>query len=270
MRVEIGTLAPEEVDAAIEVLAASYGRSSAEGARHRVTLYREEWLAVRCDGAVAGVVTANRYGTVAYVAMMAVSPQFRKNGLGTRLMTELVGRLDREGHRTLLLDARKEAEGIYGRLGFREIDRTAFFERPPCAPYPTGDGKPIDAVAFARVCELDRRFYGCDRGLALRRFAAEPHALAMAAPDAYVMARGPVVGPFAAERPEEAAALLAAALAQNVFALRAFLPRANRDAAALFESHGFREQRTLAHMERGEPSPFRRDRIYSQGSLGHG
>jgi hypothetical protein len=51
---------------------------------------------------------------------------------------------------------------------------------------------------------------------------------------------------------------------------RAWVPLANPAGATLFEAHGFACARTLAHMARGAPSPFRRDRIFSQASLGHG
>src|SRR5271165_568986 len=92
-RVAVGPVEASEVEAALGVLEAAYGAASAEGARRRMDAEPEAWLAVRWDGVSAGVVTANRYGSVAYVAMMAVSPRFRRRGLGTALMSSLVAQL---------------------------------------------------------------------------------------------------------------------------------------------------------------------------------
>jgi len=266
---EVRPLEPREIDEAVEVLGLTYGPAATRGTRAAMAAAPHTWFIARREGAAAGVVTANVYGRVAYVAMLAVVPRHRRNGVATRLMETLLTRLEKNGSATILLDATAEAESLYRRLHFVEIDRTRVFAR--AAPPPVGQASPdVPRGAFARALELDAAVYGCDRSAALREFATAPYALALTEGDGYAMVRGPVLGPFAATHDATAERLLARVLALRPHVERAWVPLANPAAATLFEAHGFACARTLAHMARGAPSPFRRDRIFSQASLGHG
>jgi len=266
---EVTTLEASGVSEAMAVLEVTYGAASVRGNRAPMAADPAAWLIARRNGAAAGVVTANVYGRAAYVAMLAVDPLHRRAGVATRLMETLLARLRAGGTQSVLLDATAQAESLYARLGFVEIDRTLIFARN--APAPHGDSAPgVDAATLRRVRALDARFYGCDRDAALRRFATGPYAFAVTGADGYALAHGPVLGPFAAERTAVAERILARVLARRPHLERAFAPAANRDAPALYAAHGFDCARTLAHMAYGAPSPFRRERIFSQASLGHG
>jgi len=61
-------------------------------------------------GAVCGWVGKDNNVTV---GMVAVGEAHRRQGIGKRLMTELVRRIKAEGHPTIALGAAKEAEGFY-------------------------------------------------------------------------------------------------------------------------------------------------------------
>jgi ribosomal-protein-alanine N-acetyltransferase len=269
LSLEVRTLEPTEVDDAMHVLALAYGASATQGSRAGMQATPQAWLIARRNGDAAGVVTSNIYGRAAYVAMLAVSPTHRRNGVATKLMQTLLGRLEARGVSSVLLDATAEAEALYRSLGFVEIDRTRVYAR--AAPLPAGDSRPdVASGALARALRLDALVSGCDRSNALRGFALAPYALVLAEDDGYALARGPVLGPFGAADPATAQRLLTRVLRKRPHVDRAFLPLSNPHAAGLFEAHGFHCARTLAHMAFGEPSPFRRDRIYSQASLGHG
>jgi N-acetylglutamate synthase-like GNAT family acetyltransferase len=268
--IDVRRLESDDVDEALHVLTLTYGAAAIRGSRGMMQARQQAWLIARRNGAAAGVVTSNGYGRVAYVAMLAVDPAHRGYGVATLLMEALLAQLEANGAATVLLDATAEAESLYRRLGFAEIDRTRVFARsapPPRleAAGPAGGPSPLE-----RALELDALIYGCDRSAALRVFASSPYALVATDEDGYALTRGPTLGPVAAERTSTAERLIRTALARRPHIDRAFPPLANPDAAALLEAHGFSCARTLAHMARGAPSPFRRERIFSQASLGHG
>jgi ribosomal-protein-alanine N-acetyltransferase len=268
---EVRGLTESEVDEAMAILALAYGAAATQSARATMRAAPGAWLIARHGGAAAGVVTSNAYGQVAYVAMLAVDPAHRRRGVATQLMNALLARLERAGATTVLLDATAQAEPLYRNLGFVEVDRTRVFTRPAPAPEPAA-GPPCDVAsdAFEQALRLDALAYGCDRSAALRDFANAPHAFLATEADGYALARGPILGPAFAERAGTAGRLFNHVLAQRPHIDRAFAPLANPAAEPLLEEHGFGCTRTLAHMVRGAPSPFRRDRIYSQASLGHG
>jgi len=267
--IDVRRLESDDVEEALHVLTVVYGAAATRGSRGAMQAAPHAWLIARRNGAAAGVVTSNGYGVVAYVAMLAVDPAHRGRGIATLLMEALLAQLDARGAATVLLDATAEAESLYRRIGFAEIDRTRVFARSAPPPRSAAAG----ASGFehlARALELDAQTYGCDRSAALRAFASSPYALVLSEEEGYAMTRGPTLGPVAAEHTSTAERLIRTALARRPHIDRAFPPLANPHAAALLEAHGFNCARTLAHMARGAPSPFRRERIFSQASLGHG
>ena len=268
--VDVRRLDAGEVDEALGILDLVFGPPSASpGARAAMEAAPGAWMIARRAGKAVGVVTSNDYGSAAFVAMLAVDPAHRRFGVGTRLVEALLARLEGDGVRTALLNAAAGAESLYRRLGFVETDRTCVFARE--AQPPGDDALPeVPGGALSRALRLDALTCGCDRSAVLRDFAGRPHALVLADEDAYALARGPVLGPFAAGSPAAASRLLDRVLAKRPHLDRAFPPQANPHAAAVLEAHGFTCARTLAYMVRGKPSPFRRERIYSQASLGHG
>jgi N-acetylglutamate synthase-like GNAT family acetyltransferase len=258
-----------DVEDGMHVLVSAFGAGSVDGSRVPMTAEPHKWLIAHVDGTAAGVVTSNAYGRVAYVAMLAVREGYRRRGVATAVMTRLMDDLAAEGVATILLDATAQAEALYGSLGFRETDRTRIYVR--AAPPPTGDASPhVTDDALAHAIRFDETVYGCDRSELLRRFARFPYAFAAVEGGGFAMTRGPVVGPFAADDSRTAARLIETVLRRRPHLERAFVPASNPHAHAIFERHGFACGRSIAHMQFGAPSPFRRDRIYSQASLGHG
>ena len=179
------------------MLAVTYGEASTRGSASRMHAFPDPWLIARRDGAAAGVVTANVYGRMAYVAMLAVDPVHRRAGVATALMRTLLDRLEARGVETTLLDATEQAETLYRGLGFVEVDRTRVFAREAPALPATGR-RGVESATLERALRLDASIYGCDRSAELRRFVEDPYALVAAEADGYLMARGPVLGPFAA------------------------------------------------------------------------
>ena len=92
----------------------------------------------------------------------------------------------------------------------------------------------------------------------------------------YLIARDPILGPWAAEDASVAEHLLAAALANLPGATPDYrplvmVPRSNDLCAQLLAKHGFVEQRRLRHMRRGGvSSPGIPERLFGQSSFAHG
>jgi GNAT superfamily N-acetyltransferase len=72
------------------------------------------------DGRLIGTVTTVAYGTeLAWIGMMLVDPDYRRRGLGTRLMQTALEHLQRIGVNSIKLDATPSGRPLYESLGFR-------------------------------------------------------------------------------------------------------------------------------------------------------
>jgi GNAT superfamily N-acetyltransferase len=72
------------------------------------------------DGRLIGTITTVAYGTeLAWIGMMLVDPDYRRRGLGTRLMRSDLEHLQRIGVAAIKLDATPAGRPLYESLGFR-------------------------------------------------------------------------------------------------------------------------------------------------------
>ena len=84
------------------------------------------WLVALDGEQVAGYIGAQSVPPEADVMNLAVSPQYRRSGIGQRLLETLINRLAAEGINSLALEVRPSNEAaltLYRRFGFREIGR---------------------------------------------------------------------------------------------------------------------------------------------------
>ncbi len=284
MSLSIKTLALDDLTAADPIVAAAYGRGSRLiELRRYLTLRPDGWWLALQDGVPAGIVGATVYGPFAYVGLMAVHPDFQRRGIARRLMDHLLAEVDVHGIPAIVLDASTVGEPLYRSLGFVEDDRSVLYARQenilPYQPSPTPP-----AVALLRredlpaVVAFDTPHFGADRGDVLATYLSDDSERAFVCRDAsgtvsgYLIAQRQMLGPWMAESPHAAAALLDVALglpfdgAPTVIA-----PAVHAHAARLLEQCGFAPQRSLAHMRRGgHPMPGRRTRLYGQASFAIG
>ena len=80
--------------------------------------------------------------------LFAVDPQYRRQGIGTRLLARFIAAAKVRGAQRLLLEMRRgnPAEALYGAFGFTQIGvRPAYYR---------GLGEiRVDAITFARPCD---------------------------------------------------------------------------------------------------------------------
>jgi GNAT superfamily N-acetyltransferase len=115
------------------------------------------------DGFLIGTVTTVAYGReLAWIGMMLVDPDYRRRGLGTRLMRTALEHLERIGVNSIKLDATPAGRPLYESLGFRSEGLVERWE---------GMGQPVvkkkwpawDERHRPAVYAFDRLAFGADR-----------------------------------------------------------------------------------------------------------
>ncbi len=212
------------------------------------------------QGGVVGCAGAMVYGSeLAWICMVLVERSARGQGLGTRLVTEVLDRLPRVG--AVGLDATPKGEPVYSRLGFTAAAALARLEATVSPRTAPSGPRPITEGDLPGILARDRTVFGADRGRILKRALADAPEYAWclgeggARSPAYCLGRpganAAQIGPVVATSPEAALEVVAAALARQS-GRRFFLdaPAGDRWRSAL-EVLGFREQRPFTRMYRG-------------------
>lgn len=227
--------------------------------------------AVAPDGRILGTAGAACYGrALGWVCMVLVEAASRGQGVGRRLMEEVLARL---GDMAVVgLDATPLGRPVYEKLGF-VAQRTFLRLGADALPAPTRHGfaRALEPADLPAVFAQDREIFGADRADVLSGQFERAPAWCVAEKGAiagYCFGRAGEhshhVGPVVAADTETARYLLARAL-------RAVTGRVIVDAAAdpegwlaALHALGFREERPLVRMYRGDvPAPGRPERQYA-------
>jgi ribosomal protein S18 acetylase RimI-like enzyme len=116
------------------------------------------------DGRVVATGLATVNGTVGWVGMIIVHPDFRNRGIGTRMTREVMDYLTYRRCKTLALTATSMGRPVYEKLGFRVQTENHFYrgvgddrlERHP-------NVKVMNTIDLRQCMGLDRRITGEDR-----------------------------------------------------------------------------------------------------------
>jgi ribosomal protein S18 acetylase RimI-like enzyme len=223
------------------------------------------------------------YGPLGFVGNMVVADSHRRQGIGSVVLVEITSSLEAAGCRRLELNATSEGRLLYERHGFSTIgtSATATLGRDVTlhpdseVAVRRGDARlDIDALAT-----YDRPRFGGDRRALLELLGRDPAARFLVAEGSgqvagYACLRDdpPRIGPFLAETPDIAAALMTRAFAEvdGVDALRINLPPNNRPGAAWLRAMGIDIEPWDGRMGRGPQVPRRDETVYGMavGALG--
>jgi GNAT superfamily N-acetyltransferase len=225
-------------------------------------------LAMRLDNAPVAFITAIKYGTSGWIGNLVVRKDLRGKGIGSALMGKALEALLEAGARTVWLTASEAGRFIYERLGFDVIDAVKRW-------YGSGSsGEGGEATDYSRtdLLALDRAGWGDDRAkiiaeaLARGKVIARDGGFLISQPDT----EGVQLGPWGADGPETAGALLDIARTRAGEGTRLFLdvPARNVDAAPLMHSRGFSERGSALLMFLGEKPVYEPGRIYALASMG--
>ena len=170
------------------------------------------------DGRLIGTVTTVVYGReLAWIGMMLVDSEYRRRGLGTRLMQTALKYLQRIGVNSVKLDATPAGRPLYESLGFRSeglIERWEGRGRPGVKKNGLAWNEGLRLAVYA----FDQRAFGADRTWMLASLIADSPVAPLVAmtPDGqlegFALARPGrqafYIGPVAARSRETALVLL--------------------------------------------------------------
>jgi GNAT superfamily N-acetyltransferase len=120
----------------------------------------------------------------AWIGMVLVDPEYRKQGIGTQLLKKAIGHLDNSRISTMKLDATPLGKPLYTKLGFvneYEIGRW-ILKRPleTISPMPASTHVPLTEYQKEQIFALDRESFGADRRFLLRSLCLQAPELAIA------------------------------------------------------------------------------------------
>lgn len=250
--------------------AAGWNQTPADWAR-LLALEPEGCFVDERDGEAAGTATALRYGPeAAWVGMVLVAPERRRQGIARGLMRHALAWLRGRGARRIKLDASDMGLPLYRQLGFvdeqpieRWMRRPSSRERLKADVRPSQTDCPLGPARIDSCRELDRLAFGADRGALLAALAAAEDGVGFAGGGGYLLGRPGseawFLGPCAARGEAAAGGLVSAFLAERAGeAVFWDLLPANAPAARLARRFGFRPHRRLMRMaleDEGAP-PF--------------
>jgi GNAT superfamily N-acetyltransferase len=218
------------------------------------------------DGKVVGTATTINYENhFAWIGMVLVDPEYRKQGIGTALLERTIEYLDESNVRIMKLDATPQGKPIYTKLGFveeYEIERWVL-KRPAGASSTmvpsTCTG--LDGMQRGRVLQLDKELFGADRSFLLRTLCEEAAEFATAVWEGdllqgYAFGRRGLfadhLGPWMARTRAAAENLLQCFLAKSSReTLIVDCMKPNSMAVELLSGCGFAATRPLTRMVRG-------------------
>ncbi len=233
---------------------------------------------IHVGGDLEGAVILTRFGTtLASIAMMVVSPEHGRRGLGRALMERT---LDDAGDVTVFLYASDMGQSLYSRLGFVEAGVSVRLDGQVRATFPTYPGlRPMRPDDLPLVIALDEEAQGAQRGRLLELLFREADRACVVQRDGAVVGFGlssvflsyRVSSPIVA-RDDDTARVIASALAANESALVRFdLAPGERALRVWAEAAGLAVTGTRTLMVRGRLSlPGNRGLVRALASRAYG
>jgi GNAT superfamily N-acetyltransferase len=172
-KLEIRPLGEKDLEAAMRLKELSQWNQT-EGDWRRLLDFGPQGCFAAClDQQVVGTVTTAVYGTdLAWIGMMLVAPEYRRRGLGKRLMQAALAYLDRVGVATIKLDATAAGRPLYESLGF--VTEGLIERWEGVAPSTREKESAITQdLPFEAVYALDRQAFGADRRPWIKALSAD-------------------------------------------------------------------------------------------------
>lgn len=138
------------------------------------------------EAQVVGTATTISYqNRFAWIAMVLVDPERRKQGIGTQLLNKTIEYLDKRHIPTMKLDATPQGKPLYAKLGFvseYEIERWILKRSAtdPASPTSRRTFAGLTRAQLDQVCKLDQEVFGADRGFLLHSLQDQSPEFAMA------------------------------------------------------------------------------------------
>jgi len=262
MQVEIRLLFESDIAAAMRLKEAAGWNQTEDDWRRLLMLEPNGCFGAIKDGRLVGTTTTTTYGDeLAWIGMVLVDPQHRRQGIAAKLMNVALDYLNGKAA-TVKLDATALGQPVYEKFGFQV---ESLIERW------SGTGNRQSAESFGgaslgELLALDRIAFNADRSKlieALMKGGSVPPVLMRDADDelsGYALARNGTradyVGPVVAKDPQQAKTLLDQVLSQ-LHDRRVYIDF-NKECSAgssVLSDRGFVKERDLIRMRVGRPGP---------------
>lgn len=229
--------------------------------------YPQGCLVATVDGTSAAYITSIKYAASAWIGNLLVAPHYRRQGIGRALLAAVVRLLDNSGCETIWLTASNDGAPLYRTLGFAQIDTVQRWRVAgrlatdlPCA------------VDLEQAALLDRMGWGDNRAPLFA--GGQGRAGWLLGRDGFLCCQsagtGLQLGPWGALYGKSAARLLELVMDDVTGYGEIFLdvPRGNRNAGRLLQTHGFACIGSTQLMYRGRVPQYRPELVYSLASMG--
>jgi GNAT superfamily N-acetyltransferase len=218
--------------------------------------------AARANSRVVATAATLPYGAFAWISMVLVAGEYRRHGLGTRLLQRCVDALVEQGQ-VPVLDATPAGQPLYRAMGFLETWSYQRLAAPSirvaASTLPVGDTivRPVGDADWSALCAYDAAAFGADRSALLQRLRGRLPAAGLIAVRHGRIAGSLLgrngrsasqIGPLVAEDDVIAQALLAQALAAVKGPVYLDLADAKANIREWLQRSGFTAQRPLTRM----------------------
>jgi GNAT superfamily N-acetyltransferase len=261
MQVEIRLLRKSDISAAMQLKEAAGWNQTEDDWRRLLLLEPDGCFCAIKDGRLVGTTTTTTYGDeLAWIGMVLVDPQHRRQGIAAKLMTVALEYLNGKVS-TIKLDATALGQPVYEKFGFQV---ESLIERWSGTGSRHGVGK-TDSGLLSELLALDQIVFNADRSqlieVLFNSAAVSPVLLrdADGALSGYALTRrgtrADYVGPVVAKDPQQVETLMDQVLSQ-LHDRRVYIDF-NKECSAgtgLLSDRGFVKERDLIRMTAGQPS----------------
>lgn len=267
-----------DVPVADLILRAAHGvENSFDSLLNRNRLLTPEcWWILEIDGKPVGVVGAVDFAEFAHIGLMSIEPGVQMSGAGSRLLQYALDQLEGKGFRSITLYSTNAGVAFYPKFGFRWSGLSCEWKLRKRKGL-RRDMRILADLDVERIAAFDAPIFGGNRMALLAALERESPGRILMAEGAsgacvgFVCAQPGVIGPFAAETPEVAEALLDAALDLSFDGVpRVLLPEAHGDGESLMAKAGFEPFRTSRYFVRGDAPQQQRQKMYGQAAYSLG
>jgi GNAT superfamily N-acetyltransferase len=260
MQVEIRLLLESDIPAAMELKEAAGWNQTEDDWRRLLLLEPRGCFCAIKDGRLVGTTTTTTYGDVlAWIGMVLVDPQHRRQGIAAKMMRVGLDYL-RGKVGTIKLDATALGQPVYERFGF-EVE--SLVERWSGVAGSLQTDTPVDTVVGRdELLALDRLAFNADRSRLIDRLMANSPVVVRAADgslNGYALARNGTraayVGPVVARDAQQVETLLGQVFNQ-LNGRRVYIDFNTECSAgtSMLSDRGFVKERDLIRMRAGVPS----------------
>lgn len=239
--------------------------------RRFLDLGGEGCFVAELDGTGVGTTTTCVFDSVAWIAMVLVDIEARRQGVGTTLLRHALSFLDDHGVATVRLDATAAGQRVYEKLGFEPEYPLTRYEGIAARSTAEYHAEQATGEMIPELIELDRHGTGTDRTMLLcRLFEDALESMRIVRTDGHIEgfmtirdgANAIQIGPCVATA--QAGAMLLTDALNRCAGQRVFvdIPQ-DHPAAEMLQANGLTAQRHFMRMRRGKPVVDRREALWA-------